>query len=135
MGDTLKRWAFSVGLTRRRSKELSEIIEEEAVFMGMHPETNAYPVRSSHYFNENGMMRICTNYFVNFKTGTRNIEFCDKWFYENMELLGLKMGDKVLLEYNDRYKLVFDYEPPDFSQKKQIDKETFSLEAISAKRI
>jgi hypothetical protein len=40
-----------------------------------------------------------------------------------------------MLKYQDKYKRVFDYEPPDFSQKKEICKIPKGIDYISVTRL
>lgn len=136
MGTALNKLAHSLGLTKSWSKDISDIITDKAVFLGSNIDTcivSLYPPTIS--TEASRTPNIVTTYYSHFSINNEKLELCSKSLYEDLCKKGISPDEDVLLSYRNISSLVYDYQPPDFSQKRLIAIESIRPEYVAVSRL
>lgn len=120
MNRGLRKIGWSLGLTKERRTELSDVLYEigKVTAKNYQEEEDNLPLGIAMGNIALGLaLSEDEEYNISFRGSKTSFDFDDKELFR-----AFKVGDKVRLGYREKYKVTSDYVPPNFDQKQQLDR-------------
>ncbi len=129
----LKQLGRSLGLTKEKRTELSDVLYETASVTAKDYQEKEDGLLTGMAMGNLAMGMLFEEdekFGVSFKGQKTSLDINNENFFKS-----LKIGDRVRLGYQEKYKSTYDYIPPNFDQKQQLDKVLSGYKFVSAEKI
>jgi hypothetical protein len=129
----LKQLGWSLGLTKEKRTELSDVLYETASVTAKDYQEKEDGLLTGMAMGNLAMGMLFEKdekFSVSFKGQKTSFDINNEKIFKS-----LKIGDRVRLSYQEKYKSTYDYIPPNFDQKQQLDKVLSGYKFVSAEKI